>query len=188
MYVADGPDPSALVREELGVGIESQVTVSGAEAARELGGPVAGNEHAAADELVDHLGAVERDDFRAGAVAFLVEGGFCEAGEGDEVAGGREAVALFDEGTVFGVKGADKFIQVVSADGVGGRFAFGDGAAGFEAMVGFDVELAAGLVNVQAWLFEAERDKEVGHEAAEEVAAAVVVGFEDADGSRERHG
>src|SRR5262245_61490730 len=88
------------------------------------------------DELVDYLGAVEQHDL-ATSPLFLLEGRLSKPSERNEVPHDRRLVKV-----VFGNERADELVQRVSADRRGGRFAFGNGVALLEPVVGGEIELA----------------------------------------------
>ena len=79
------------------------------------------------------------------------------------------------------VEGTDKLVQIVAADWICGGLALSNCTARFEAVFCRKVNLAPGLVNVQAGLLVAQRDEKVRHESPEEVTATVVVLFENAN-------
>jgi len=54
-------------------------------------------------------------------------------------------------------------------------------------MLGREIKLTARLMNIEAWLFIAERNKEVGHQSPEEVAAPVIVLLKNANLSGVKH-
>lgn len=169
------------MREKLGLGIEDEMIERSAAATGELGRSFLRHENPAAYQLIDDLRSRKKDDLRLAALPFLLDSGFREPGERNEIADRRCLAAAL------GVEGTNELVHLVSADRLVGRLALGYGAAGLEAMVSREVDLTASLVDAEARLLVTEGDEEIGHQPAEEIAAAVVVPLEDADRGRFQH-
>ena len=123
--------------------------------------------------LVVHCG----NDLGAASLLFLLNRGFLEARKGNEIA--RDRVLLLV--STLGVQGADEFVHIVAANRLSRGLALGNGAARFEAVLGRQIQLTAGLVNVEARLLIPKGDEQVGHEPPEEIPATVVFLFKDTD-------
>src|SRR6476661_2561724 len=135
------------------------------------------DEDASLHKLVNDLGTRECNDLSSASLLFLLDRGFLEARKGNEVA--RDWMLLFIP--AFGVQDADELVHGVTTNRLSRGFAFGDGPAGFEAVLGRQIQLAARLVNVETRLLVAKGDEQVGHEPPEEIPATVVFLFKDTD-------
>ena len=83
---------------------------------------------------------------------------------------------------MFDIHDTRKFVNVRSSNRVTSRLALTDGAPTLHAVVGGQIEFAARLVNVQTGKFVPERDKEVSHEAAEQVSSLIAVLLQNPNG------
>jgi hypothetical protein len=141
-----------------------------------LGSEGSVDDGAAVLELFDDFFGIEEDESGVG-FALLFEGGLGEAAKRDEVSGD----GLFLATDSFAGDDAEELVDVVAADGFRVGLAFGDDVSALEAVVGTEVELATGLVDVEAGIVIAEGEEEIGGESREEVAKLVVLYGEQAN-------
>ncbi|HEX9918853.1 MAG TPA: hypothetical protein VGA87_06785, partial [Pyrinomonadaceae bacterium] len=139
LSVVERPNPAAFVREQFGLRVQNQIVVPRTTSSRQFGSTLFADQDSTLYQFVNNLRTVKENDPCAWAIFLLLDGGFFEATEGDEIAGQWKVVLLLR------VERADELVKVTAPDCIGGSFAFADGAPPFESMLGREIKLTARL-------------------------------------------